>query len=196
MNIRQFSTLIGVALFSVVATYTVISMGLFNATDTSGPKDRKDIVIEYKVNDDGDKLVIETNTSGKCLGGTKNGCFKVKKSKSGAIKFEFITEDGWDLKQFTICEGSTPIEDSCGRELKVDERLEFFVMSDKIGTEILLTPPNGQVDLTQLGAGVKTFYLFDQNTIRQEYYYNIEACPTDDGKCIYLDPPIENKGRN
>lgn len=201
MTSKQFLALIGVAVLSVVVTSLVITMGLFGAKDTTGPKDRKDIVIDYAVGkvDGVDKLVIVTNTSGKCTGGVDKGCFKVKKSKNGAIKFEFTTADGWDLKQFTICSGMNEITNSCTVDLTLDERLEFFVMNNKAGDQILLTPPDGQVDLTQLGDDVKIFYLFDQNTIKQDYYYNIKACPTgsvDDSGCLYLDPPIENRGRD
>ena len=90
MTSKQFLALIGVAVLSVVVTSLVITMGLIGAKDTTGPKERKDIVIEYAVGvvNGVNQLVIGTNTSGKCPWGVDKGCFKVKKSKNGAIKFE------------------------------------------------------------------------------------------------------------
>jgi hypothetical protein len=86
--------------------------------------------------------------------------------------------------------------------LSVEERLEFFIMKDKKGTKVLDTPETGEISLTGLAgddenpANPTKFYLVDQNTIKQVYFYNIEACKTGSSECVYLDPPVENEGRN
>lgn len=209
MNAKTVTTILVVAILSATVTYIVVKSPGGDATaptpteDTKKPKDKDSITINYAVNTAGDGLEITANNSEKCDGSTKPGCLKVKKSKTGLIEFVFADADDWNLTQFTICAGSTPIEESCAADLTLDEQLEFFVMDDSTGTTILLTPDNGQVKLTQLQTGAKfdTFYLFDQNTIHQKYYYNIKACPdgNDDGSddgCVYLDPPLENKGRD
>jgi hypothetical protein len=210
MNARQVTLLLIVAVLSATVTFIFVkdSAGKKDSgngltppiilKDTKKPKERDVLTINYGVNAEGNQLEITANDSEKCDGSTKNGCFKIKKSKAGLIKFVFTNADTWELTQFTICQGTTPIEDTCKVDLTLDEQLEFFVMDDSSGTTILLTPKSGQVDLTQIqdGDNAGTFYLFDQNTIDREYYYNIRACPADGGTCVYLDPPIENKGRD
>ena len=74
-------------------------------------------------------------------------------------------------------------------------------MNNPQGDEILRTPKSGQVDLTQLADddNLRTFYLFDQNTIKRDYFYNIQVCKleyeSEKKTCLTLDPPIENRGR-
>ena len=200
MTSKQVPLIIGVAVLSVIATYFVISKGLIGTTDTSKAKTKQDIVVRYRVDNTGNGLTIQSNNGGgACNGRRPQGCLEVDQGEAGLIEFEFMTQNGWTLEQFTICAGSAPIQDACippGQDLTIDEQLEFFVMDDSVGTNILVTPPNGQVNLTLLGPDIRTFYLFDQNTINQEYYYNIKACPTAGGACRYLDPPIENRGRD
>ena len=104
------------------------------------------------------------------------------------------------LNQFTICPGLDKITNSCPVNLDRNERLEFFIMNNAQGDKILLTPKSGQVDLTLLGDdSLRTFFLFDQNTIRREYFYNIQVCKTEyeseSETCLTLDPPVENRGR-
>lgn len=179
----------------------------YKSLDSTKPREKKDFVIAFEVNDTEDKLVVTSPATDNCKNnGSKTGCFKIKKLKTGLITFNFTDdEDKWELRQFTVCSGDTEITDSCNSDLTLDERLEFFVMDDDTGTTTLFTPASGEVDLTQLNlaAGSNTFYLFDQNTINQTYYYNIKVCRTDEEKdksdtdkdCLtFIDPPIENKG--
>ena len=71
-------------------------------------------------------------------------------------------------------------------------------MNNAQGDEILLTPKSGEVDLTQLkDDSLRTFFLFDQNTIKRDYFYNIQVCKpeSETETCLTLDPPVENRGR-
>lgn len=199
MNIRQVSILVAVAIISVFATHAFISRGFFSSSDPTEPKDKKEVIVKYKVSEDASKLEVVSNDSGTCITDTKKGCVKIKKSDTGLITYTFENDDNaWVLRQFTICRGETPITIKCGAELTLDEQLEFFVMSSSTGGTILLTPKSGEVKLTQLSGiePLRTFYLFDQNTIKQNYYYNIQACNTETEVCLTLDPPVENRGRN
>lgn len=174
--------------------------------DEKKPREKEGITIEFKVNDDENKLEVTSPDFDNCNNGSKTGCFRIKKLKSGLITFSFTDDSNqWSLQQLTVCRGETPITDSCADDLTLDERLEFFVMNDDMGTNTLFTPATGEVDLTQLQlpAGSNTFYLFDQNTIKRTYYYNIKVCRVDAGEntgggvknCLtFIDPPIENKG--
>ena len=171
------------------------------------PRENKDFTIAFQVSGNEDKLEVTSPNLDNCKNkGSKTGCFRIKKLKTGLITFKFTDEDNkWALQQFTVCRGETPVTDSCTNDLTLDERLEFIVMNDATGSKTLFTPASGEVDLTQLQlpAGSSTFYLFDQNTIKQTYYYNIKACRIDEEKnagedvkqCLtFIDPPVENKG--
>ncbi|MGA9573051.1 MAG: hypothetical protein WBS20_03785 [Lysobacterales bacterium] len=198
MNIRQVSLLVGVAVLAAGATYFTTVAKISSDSDPTGPKDKEGLTIRYKINDALDGLeIVSNNGKWPCTRGeNKKGCFKIKKSDAGLITYTFDnTDSAWTVKQFTICQSETPITNSCDEDLTLDEQLEFFVMDDTTGTKILLTPKSGKVVLSPLGDGLRTFYLFDQNTIKQDYYYNIEVC-SEAGSCLYLDPPVENKGRN
>jgi len=186
-----------VVIVIVAVIGTLIAVNVLNLATVSRVK--KNVTIEYEVNAAADKLEITAPATNDCSGPPKKGCFKIDKNNKGDIKFVFNdANDEWILKQFTICAGDTKITDVCSSELTLDQRLEFFVMDDATGSTILLTPASGKVDMTKLPVGLKTFYLLDQNTIDQKYFYNIKVCPKadpdEDDKCLTLDPPIENKG--
>jgi len=197
MNIRKISEWAVIAIVAVIVTLIATNQVL----TTTVKRDKQGIDIEYKVNAAADKLEITLPATDNCNGGAKTGCFKIKKNKKGWIKFVFNGDaEQWVLNQFTLCPTDTKIGDACPRPLTIDEQLEFFVMDDPQGTMILPVPASGQVGLAPLPAGSKTFYLFDQNTIEQMYFYNIRVCTVPDPnipqKCLTLDPPIENKGLN
>ncbi len=199
MNIRQGSILAGVSIISVVATYFVSHVVMKSSVDTTKAKVKEPVAIHYDVKTtDPRALEIKSNSNiYPCSRSNNSGCFKIKRPKTGVITFTFDNaEPAWELKQFTICQGGTPIKNSCIKDLTLNEQLEFFVMDDSTGTTILLTPKSGEVDLVPLGDALRTFYLFDQNTIKQDFYYSIKACNKDTDECLNLDPPIENKGRD
>lgn len=197
MNMKQFLLIASVIAISVIATKTVLTTGIFSAANPNAPRPKKDIVIEFKLNDTSTALVATSKSHPSCkTGGEKGGCFKVKNKKVGVVKFEFTAPPAWELTKFMVCQRTTEITttDPCNVPLTLDERLEFSVMESKSGGKILVTPESGVVDIAQLpaGAALREFYLFDQNTIKLKYVYSIEAC--NGSICVRLDPPVENTG--
>ena len=195
---------VGVVLISVIATFYYCSSRIPPArvsdskvilTDTTQPKKPDQLTVEFKVGDN--KLDI---TSPVCVG-NKKGCFKVTKKNSGQIQFLF-TDPGktWQLTEFTICKGT--VKGSLDCNLKLWERLDFFVSKGAPWTDLYVTNSTGVIDLTALkpgavDSGPTEFYLLDQNSIRAKYFYTIKACKVADRtECITTDPEIDNKGRN
>ena len=181
----------GVALFTVVATSYFLSIGP-SKTRTHPKPSAKDVVIEFKVADSLDKLVI---TDSDCSPKNK-GCIAVKQGHTGLVKFIFKPEDvadGWKLDEFKICKGKLKTNLDCN--LSVWQRLGFFVADDDEGTKILVADKTGSFKLNQLSPGSSEFYLFDQNTVKKWFFYSITVCK-DISNCISTDPPIDNKGRN
>ena len=199
MNAKQFVQVSSVSIVSVIATLGVVSFLKSSGPPVTGPKESKPVAIHFKVNDAETELEVTSTDPSGCKDdkGEKPGCFKIKNKKTGLIKYEFAAPAYWELKRFLICQRTTEITQAepCDVDLTLNERLEFSVMEKEDGGKILVTPASGVVDLTQLpdGAALRTFYVFDQNTIRSRYVYSIVAC--DGANCIGLDPPVDNKGR-
>ncbi len=205
-----------IATFTGGALYLVVGILLLTSGSASAHNvgTKKQISIKFGV-DTSDPanpiLVVKEQDVDNCTDHPDfkgKGCFRLEKDTAGLIKFNFHGQASkdWALKQFTICrdpkitaDTEVKIETSCNGELlSVDERLEFFIMDDKKGTTVLATPETGVIPLVGLpGNDLKKFYLVDQNTIKQTYFYNIEACETSNPtNCATLDPPVENTGRN
>ncbi len=207
MNIRRIVFLVGVVIAAAGITFLLASKGLISLSDTTIAKLTIAPEVTFKINTAGDELVITSITDGtdpnlkKCKNTNKKNCIKVKRGFAGLVKFTFDNQDDdWVLNQFTICPGLDKITNSCPVNLDRNERLEFFIMNNEQGDKILLTPKSGQVDLTLLGDdSLRSFFLFDQNTIRRDYFYNIQVCKTESESesepCLTLDPPVENRGR-
>lgn len=181
----------GVALISVLATL-YLTARVSPPIVLAGPKIPDKPIVDFNVASGLDELEITAPVSG-C---TKKGCFKIKKKNSGEIRFNFTApDDNWQLTEFKICKGTDKTSLDCN--LTLWERLDFFASNDDLGTSLFVTDNSGSIDLESLPAGSTSFYLFDQNSIKQEYFYRIEAChPTNVPNCIYTDPLIDNKGRN
>lgn len=204
MNIKQLILLVVVALVAAFITYLSIAKGFISLSDTTVAKIESAPTVTFKINSAGDELEIDSISGGtdpdlkKCRNTKKKNCIRVKRGYAGLVAFTFDNQDDdWFLNQFTICRGLDKITTKCKKDLTRNERLEFFVMNNPQGDEILLTPKSGQVDLTQLTGGnaLRTFFLFDQNTIKRDYFYNIQVCNEAAETCLTLDPPFENKGR-
>jgi hypothetical protein len=205
MNIKQISLLVFVALVSAAIAFLLVSKGFISLSDTTVAKSTIAPEITFKIN--GDELEITSITGGtdpdlkKCRNTKKKNCIKVKRGFAGLVAYTFDNDDDdWVLKQFTICRGLDKITTTCTADLDRNERLEFFIMNNAQGDEILLTPKSGEVDLTQLkDDSLRTFFLFDQNTIKRDYFYNIQVCKpeteSETETCLTLDPPVENRGR-
>ena len=208
MSIKQIALLVVVALVAAFITYLLIARGFISLSDTTVAKTVSAPTVTFKINSAGDELEIDSIAGGtdpnlkRCRNTNNKNCIKVKRGYAGLVAFTFDNQDeDWFLDQFTICRGLDKIKTKCEKDLTRNERLEFFVMNNPQGDEILLTPKSGQVDLTQLADddNLRTFYLFDQNTIKRDYFYNIQVCKleyeSEKKTCLTLDPPIENRGR-
>jgi hypothetical protein len=191
----------GVGVVAVVATLLVTGSG-FWVTGKNKPKKQQKTTVEFAATADGNSLEV---TQADCTGSTPQakGCFKVKKGDAGKILFQFNETSPWTLKEITICKGSNKATTVC--DLGVWHRMEFAVANVVIngdgdpepGTQLFHTKKDGSIDLSQLTPGDEytQFYLLDVNVIKQEYFYNIEAC--NGGSCdITLDPPLDNRGRD
>jgi len=71
---------------------------------------------------------------------------------------------------------------------------EFFA-ADSTDSNLIFPDENGIIDLKQLSLSLTKFYLFDFNSVEQNFYYTIEACKGDMCRST-ADPDIKNKGRN
>jgi hypothetical protein len=192
MNIRQISLLV-VVIIAVIGT--LIAVNVLNLPTVF--KDKQKFTIDYKVSATGDKLEITTPENVNCSGGPKKGCVKIDKGKKGEITFVFKDPaNQWVLNQLRLCPGDTKIAGACS--LSTKEQGEFSVMNEPRSAIKLPPSPSGEVDLKLLPPGSKTFYLDDENSFAQTYFYNISVCTVSVGnepqKCLTLDPPIENKG--
>ncbi len=188
MKTRNVSILaLGVAFFTVVITLQFSTGGMW-LESKSRPKPTKNFVVRFKVAEDLKGLQIISPDCGR----EKNwGCLKVRKGHAGVVKFVFEAGDDWQLNKFQICKGNSKSKSVCS--LNLWERLDFFVADDESGSKIFTAGRNGVIDLQALPAGSTEFFVLDQNTIKGEYFYSIEACSG--GTCISTDPPMENKGR-
>jgi myo-inositol-hexaphosphate 3-phosphohydrolase len=156
MDIRQVTGYLVVAIIAVLATLAAKSLLIDKKLllDTTQPRARNEMTIEYAVNADETNLEITAPDLDNCTNqGVKSGCFRIKKKNTGLVKYEFNANDDWVLKQFTICEGETKITTSCNTDLTLDEKLEFFIMDDNTGQTVLLTPSTGVVDLASSRRG-------------------------------------------
>ena len=161
-----------VAVVSVLATLQISAVAPWSKANNF-PKimDTADVVFE--VDETSGKLLITSDVGAGC---SKKGCFKVKKGRSGRLKFQFNADPEWQLMTFEICKGDTKPTHPCS--LDVWERLEFAASDTQQGTNLFSTGEDGIIDLQGVTPGTDSsvFYLFDQNAIKATYFYTIEAC--------------------
>lgn len=120
------------------------------------------------------------------------GCVTVGKSKVALITFKLKDSPGWYFEEFKLCKGNSKNSLDC--TLNKWEQVETFA-TDKTVSELTFPGDKGVIDLTQLTPNLTNFYLFDYNSVEQDYFYTITVCNSDDTSCIVTDPPIENEGR-
>jgi hypothetical protein len=197
-NVSILTLSVGVGAILVTSFFSGFGLGLNNNTH---PKKSNKFKIEFAVDSEAEFLEI---TSALCTGSNPQakGCFKVKQGKSGVVLYTFNAASPWKLKEFKICKGSS--KDSLTCDLNDWERMEFAVANAvenadgefEPGSTLTHTQMDGSIDLSGLVAGSDStrFFLLDVNTIKQEYFYNIEAC--NGSNCISIDPPLDNRGRN
>lgn len=188
----RISSVLVLIVIVVVATFLITPAALSPGAGKFKTPD--ELTVEFKA--DGDKLTV---TSPDCSD-SKKGCLKIKKNRSGIIKYVYSDPSNtWRLREFKICKGTVNTnaeKPALDCDLGLWERLEFFVVKDLNNASILNISDQGVIRLNQLPAGTKQFYLLDQNDIKQDYFYTIKACKiADEENCISTDPPIQNGGR-
>lgn len=145
-----------------------------------------------------------------CAG--KFGCIKTPYNKTARVKFR-LNSEGWYFNRFRICTGAnaTPVDTKCA--LKPLLRMEFAATEldyeDREDPDLVLPNRRGIIRLERLGEGesLHAFRVFNQNSVRQDYFYQIEICRDgtsggskfgfgqDPANCPVLDPPWPNRGR-
>ena len=146
------------------------------------------------VNTGESKLEISKSGIKKCVNNIR-GCLKIKRGKRANIGFKLHDDDSaeWSFKEFSICKGDTKSTGPC--KLIRAERRDFDARALKDSDEYFAPDKAGIIDLTQLSPNLTQFVLHIENSIRQDYFYNIEACRNDGTKCVSLDPVMRNRGR-
>ena len=151
--------------------------------------------IKLHVTEDSTELIVKSLGSRHCKAATpKKGCIAVNLLDTALISFELKTSPDWHFTKFIICPGGAK-ETVCN--LEKWQQVEFFA-ADRKASKTLFPDANGIIDLTQLSSDpdLKEFYLFDFNSVQQDFFYSIEVCNTDEEPdCLWTDPEIENKGR-
>lgn len=127
-----------------------------------------------------------------CPGEPGLGCIDVPEGETAIIEFRQLTGT-WDLTTIWICQESDkpsgrPTGSNCS--LTADQAADFTAHTSggfvQFGTD----------GMASLGT-VDTFLLFDQNTVEQDYWWLMEACPeAGEGanNCVVLDPRLRNGG--
>jgi len=140
------------------------------------------------------ELIVRTPGNLYCKSASAaNGCISVGRRDIALINFELKTSPGWYFTEFKICRGNTKATEVC--DLEKWEKAEFFA-ADGTASSLLFPDDSGIIDLTQLSNELTEFYLFDFNSVEQDFFYTIKVCnPGASPTCITTDPPIVNKGR-
>jgi|GEM_PF-2329649 len=192
----------GVALVSVAGTVTVTNYLLSSSPDpgilhNSSHTGRHDMTFDVAASLDKleftsekrcKKIVKKNNQPG------ERGCFKVKKNQRGGIIYKFAGESGWVLESFQICKGIAKNKNCSPANLPSGE---FMIAANSFATTLYAPDDDGSINLTGLPVntdGSVDFYLFDENSTEEDYFYSIEACH-ETLPCIWTDPPIINRGR-
>lgn len=139
-----------------------------------------------------DELDILTPGSSRCRAvSPKAGCIAVGKRNTARIKFQLHRSGGWYFTEFKICVGKAKASQDCN--LETWQQAEFLA-TDMQASVQLFPDATGVIDLTQLPAPLTKFYLYDYNTVKEDYFYSIKACRSE-SDCVDTDPPIQNGGR-
>lgn len=122
----------------------------------------------------------------------RKGCLVVPKTDTALIKFELSESPLWHFKKIQICKGGTKLGMVCTFDLWQEN--EFYA-TDANETGKLRPNGSGVIDLSALPGNQTEFYLFDYNSVPQDYFYTITVCNADNSVCPESDPPLENGGR-
>ena len=150
------------------------------------------------------KMSVKTLPMAACAHGAPNGCMVFERDEKGKISFSMSgNHAGFHITQLKLCKGATapsPKDKDC--DLSIPNALDFYVEAPS-GWPRIPVPDTGKIEWPYAQV-VKTFKLFNQNRLEQQYYYLVIACdgpkhdPDDPASvmpnCIDTDPPMDNKG--
>lgn len=144
------------------------------------------------------KLIVITPGSPNCNPSTpvdhRKGCIVVAMTETALINFELKTSPDWHFTQIKICNGSSKSGMVC---TFAPWQQQEFLATDSAGSGKFWPNGSGEIDLTSLPGNQTEFYLFDYNSVAQDYFYTITVCNADSTPvCIATDPPIANGGRH
>lgn len=126
------------------------------------------------------------------------GCLYIRRGYQADVGFKLddsAISAGWVLTEFRICKGKKKPSSEEGCKTIKAERREWDASLTKDSDTLIHLDKNGIIDLTKLTdepENLTGFVLHDQNSHRQNYFYNITACNGVD--CINFDPPARNGG--
>lgn len=146
--------------------------------------------IKLEIDESSSKLVVTSDTGSYCARGN-SGCVAVGGWDTALITFELKKSDGWYFTEFKICRGDSKESENC--DLENWETVEFFATDKKV-SQLLFPDDSGIIDLKQLPSELTKFYVFNFNSVEQDFFYTIKACNS--SSCVETDPEIKNKGRN
>jgi len=155
-------------------------------------------VVILKAGANATELKITTPGSRKCKKAhrKKAGCMHIGRGDQAHINFKLIGSPNWTLTQLKICKGSDKTSLDCN--LRIGD-LGEFIATDASSSKTAALSKAGIIDLTQITsatARLAEFILIDNNNYAQDYFYQVQACDKmRTTRCIWSDPPIENKGR-
>ncbi|KAA9129795.1 hypothetical protein F3N42_14170 [Marinihelvus fidelis] len=174
---------------TAISTMLVLSACMAQpAPNGAGGVEVQEVKLQVKGNPK--ELGILSGANNRCKNpNNKVGCVRVGEGKTGLVTFRLLQSNQWTLSAMTICDGSSKPE-TC--------KLSAAGMSDFTAARnnLEVSPDaNGWIDLAQLGSPLDEFQVVDLNRTKADYFYNIQACPTDGSEeCLWLDPPWENDG--
>lgn len=187
--------------YNIMLTMTLVVFLMLLTSCTSPPK--ISIVqitpqVDLHVVGDPKKLKVITLGSANCNPATpvdhRKGCIVVAKTETALINFELKTSPDWHFTQIQICNGIAKLGMVCTFALW--QQQEFYA-TDSANTGKLWPNGSGVINLNLLLGNQTEFYLFDYNSVAQDYFYTITVCNSDDEPdCINTDPPLENGGRH
>lgn len=166
--------------------------GATGATGVLGIVNKPDIIIN--ANKSGvAKIVTPGNPNCTRTNPIPPGCLNFQPDEFGEVKFKLngpSAHQPWVFISMQICKLNGDVQD-CNLDLW--DRTQFPV-KNKAGDKFLIPDEQGKVDLTVFGDD-DVFFLVNQNTVAQHYYYSVYVCRSGTNVCSTADPPVENGGR-
>ena len=149
----------------------------------------------------GPNLNIPAGGSERCNTNTNaKGCIEVDQGDSAMVTFILQGNPNYHFTEIKICKGDKYDKDNgllvCTLSLKEQTDFEF---TDPSGSPTDKKYPSalGVLNLEEFSGDLRSFELLDDNRVKMDYFYQVEACEPLNLKttCIKSDPPIRNKGK-